>query len=77
MTPRTRIAALLIIAICSAGSPTRAADDVAYKQHADKARAFVRKQDRRGAIREFEAAYSASPKPEARRNSASASSGLI
>jgi hypothetical protein len=40
-------------------------DDIAYQSHYDTARELVRANDLRGAIREFEAAFSASPKPEA------------
>src|SRR5262245_11116089 len=64
---RLRLAALISVAsIVAAGDGMAlAADDAAYERHRSEARKLVHKEDWSGAIKEFEAAYAASPKPEA------------
>ncbi len=60
--------ALILLAFLIAGSasrPARADDEAAYKAHYDRAKELVKAGDRRGGIREFEAAWAASAKPEA------------
>lgn len=54
-------AALLMLLLCAA--PAHAGDEAASRQHYEKGRALVKLGDHRGAIREFELAYQANPKP--------------
>lgn len=57
---RTLLALLLLL---FAASTAQAADEVISRQHYERGRALVKLGDHRGAIREFEQAYQANPKP--------------
>jgi hypothetical protein len=61
---RLRIGLVVVAGLCALSTNAFADDDAAYQVHYNKARELVRAEDLRDAIKEFEAAYAAFPKPE-------------